>query len=463
MVNIKENIMIVCSKCGKENQDNHKYCGYCGTILNGKVTCNHCQNEIPADCIYCPHCGRKVDSERENLNDVNSSDYPQVTNEKISNLKTNINIPIVTNMLVLIISFLSIILMFGNVSSVVFNTNKIDNNIFDYCEASINGFKKYTLEDLIDQYDYDANPDDFDKMNLSFFMIDDARYKFESKSVIIQLSTLVMLAMIILPIILIYLTINDMNKKKEKERYKSFFLINVILSLSLIALISLLAFTPSFVLIFYVIISLIPLIYAYAIKANMGKIKFDKNKFITLLLIALTFIVAQNRVLYFKDTFSRYTERIDFGSFTSVVDYLYQRQAGSSFLILGTPFINVFVGNKMQDANVWIIYFSLLIPLFIVTGLGFLLTGLYNEIKDQLQMHDDEDSATRTYLWISSAFFILAIVAIFVVNAVCNYFFTELYNDYKIGIEANTYFIVVISLTLAIYRTIVHKKSYKLY
>lgn len=75
--------MKCCSNCGKELQENTKFCPHCGTkieekeetledILSGKVKsaaeslnanvgnmkfCSHCGKQILKDAVVCPHCG----------------------------------------------------------------------------------------------------------------------------------------------------------------------------------------------------------------------------------------------------------------------------------------------------------------------------------------------------------------------------------------------------------------------
>lgn len=64
--------MVLCAECGKENDDNAKYCSKCGNRLmdyNNKKNvdptpnlriCKDCKGIVSKNADKCPHCGAKL-------------------------------------------------------------------------------------------------------------------------------------------------------------------------------------------------------------------------------------------------------------------------------------------------------------------------------------------------------------------------------------------------------------------
>ena len=156
-----------------------------------------------------------------------------------------------------------------------------------------------------------------------------------------------------------------------------------------------------------------------------------------------------------------YTEKIEYGTFVSVIDSLYQKSS-SGLSLFSTPFTNMFVSKRMQEANVWIIYFSLIIPLFVVTSLGFLITSFISEARDNLNMNEDDDSRAVMYLWVSVLFSILSVAAVIVVNQVSSHFFSEFGHEYlSLTLSPNIVVVTILLLCLAVFRSIINNKVYK--
>ena len=48
-----------CNNCGREIQNDFRFCPYCQTILKPKY-CGTCGRELKPDYVICPYCGRRV-------------------------------------------------------------------------------------------------------------------------------------------------------------------------------------------------------------------------------------------------------------------------------------------------------------------------------------------------------------------------------------------------------------------
>ena len=69
--------MIICENCGRENEDEYKFCLGCGTALPDEqeaaqqedgprmIDCPHCGTEVPSDFKFCGACGGKIAGEVE--------------------------------------------------------------------------------------------------------------------------------------------------------------------------------------------------------------------------------------------------------------------------------------------------------------------------------------------------------------------------------------------------------------
>lgn len=53
-----------CKSCGKKNNQEAKYCSFCGRKMSEKVACKHCGFEIDDDDIFCKNCGTKFEKIR---------------------------------------------------------------------------------------------------------------------------------------------------------------------------------------------------------------------------------------------------------------------------------------------------------------------------------------------------------------------------------------------------------------
>ena len=52
--------MKVCPKCGKEFDEDIKFCSDCGTELLAPNSCPNCGAEVAKDSKFCPKCGAKL-------------------------------------------------------------------------------------------------------------------------------------------------------------------------------------------------------------------------------------------------------------------------------------------------------------------------------------------------------------------------------------------------------------------
>ena len=57
------NKTIMCRKCKKENEQDSKFCKYCGIkLIPGK--CMKCESIVPEDSMFCVTCGTPADFDR---------------------------------------------------------------------------------------------------------------------------------------------------------------------------------------------------------------------------------------------------------------------------------------------------------------------------------------------------------------------------------------------------------------
>ena len=64
--------MITCTNCGRENEDEYKYCLGCGSVLPKAeekpsepeepkmIDCPHCGTEVPSNFKFCGACGGPI-------------------------------------------------------------------------------------------------------------------------------------------------------------------------------------------------------------------------------------------------------------------------------------------------------------------------------------------------------------------------------------------------------------------
>ncbi|MAU14456.1 MAG: hypothetical protein CMH46_02830 [Muricauda sp.] len=52
------NVIVRCTKCGKDNAEKASFCQHCGEPL-GKVKCKSCEEPMPVEGKFCPNCGSK--------------------------------------------------------------------------------------------------------------------------------------------------------------------------------------------------------------------------------------------------------------------------------------------------------------------------------------------------------------------------------------------------------------------
>ena len=69
---------MICKYCGKENNDNNRFCVNCGKELDrdSLLTCDVCGKDNPVGSIYCIKCGRL-------LTQPSDSSSPKITNKKL--------------------------------------------------------------------------------------------------------------------------------------------------------------------------------------------------------------------------------------------------------------------------------------------------------------------------------------------------------------------------------------------
>ncbi len=53
---------MICVNCGKEIEDDAKFCNYCGNRTDGKIPCPSCGKLLPADSLFCSSCGKSLSS-----------------------------------------------------------------------------------------------------------------------------------------------------------------------------------------------------------------------------------------------------------------------------------------------------------------------------------------------------------------------------------------------------------------
>jgi hypothetical protein len=116
-------------------------------------------------------------------------------------------------------------------------------------------------------------------------------------------------------------------------------------------------------------------------------------------------------------------------------------------------FSGIMVGDEMEEANVWIVYFSLLIPLLTVASGAFIIWGFLSETKRNIGLKD-KPTHTILYLWLAFTFKILAIASVIVLSKVFNFFTNEFMNEsIKFNLSISMIVCAVLMLMLAIYQT----------
>lgn len=63
-----------CSSCGKEIPDGSKFCTYCGTKCEAKITCPECNALVDSNLRFCPFCGAKISDGENDVDDVTSEE-----------------------------------------------------------------------------------------------------------------------------------------------------------------------------------------------------------------------------------------------------------------------------------------------------------------------------------------------------------------------------------------------------
>lgn len=54
-----ENKVIICPRCKQENDDDHKFCKFCGEPLTDK-RCPYCNAILDGDASFCTSCGKRI-------------------------------------------------------------------------------------------------------------------------------------------------------------------------------------------------------------------------------------------------------------------------------------------------------------------------------------------------------------------------------------------------------------------
>ena len=70
-----------CEKCGKEIDDNAKFCCFCGSKVPDKIFCPQCGQKLPAGAVFCSACGKKISETGEEEPSEHGKEETQAENE----------------------------------------------------------------------------------------------------------------------------------------------------------------------------------------------------------------------------------------------------------------------------------------------------------------------------------------------------------------------------------------------
>ena len=60
LIIFKNNIIMKCPKCKRDNQEGASFCSHCGAPLSSEKVCDNCHKSNPVDASFCKHCGNSL-------------------------------------------------------------------------------------------------------------------------------------------------------------------------------------------------------------------------------------------------------------------------------------------------------------------------------------------------------------------------------------------------------------------
>ena len=143
-----------CSNCGKEIDDNSKFCEYCGNRIKLERRCPKCGKILKEDTLFCNECGFKLSEDNLNnsevLSDINANEVSSIKNEKEQKKKFDIN-QFLQSAKIKLDDFSTKVgkaiykfkFNLSNKVNKIFHKNETENVSFEEFEIDPNQFKKY--------------------------------------------------------------------------------------------------------------------------------------------------------------------------------------------------------------------------------------------------------------------------------------------------------------------------------
>ncbi len=453
---------MICKVCGKESQDGLKFCGHCGSNLEGKVKCLGCNQWVNEDFTFCPHCSTKLNHKQDPAVIKIESEIKQEKNK-------NILFSSITNSIVIILCLGMALLLFGKIANYKFDTLdekiSVPANIVNFYESGIKGISDYSITDFTNQYK-NINLNDiesYQKINfLNVHMIDEYHDQYMVEKILIYVDIVLITAMLAIPLILFGMSIYNLIKFNNKPRYKKFFLFTLITGFILALTLPMIGYAIGSASVFYILFSCIGLIYSYIIEIvskekSFNRTTFTINSITSILIFGLIFIATSSivKLTYTPQVGSKQTENINFGGFISLINHINIDKTDIS--LFTSNFIKFLV--DITKTNGWITYSVLLIPILMIFVLGFLISSLISETLQNTNLTKGKSYSTF-YIWTAFVFEILIIIdTVILVTGFNRYLMITNDTNYHLQLSMGIIFLTFITLALSLYKSVVSNLS----
>jgi len=451
--------------CNRENLDQFKFCGFCGSNLEGKIKCSKCKEWVDGNFSFCPHCSNKLKAENE------------AVKGKMSTFQKNKLNAIITNSLVISLCLGLFFILFAGIGIKKLDisnddTFKFSINFLDVCEATFNDITRYSMEDYredMSRFTNDGHTRDFKSVNLlNALAIEDI---FTIQTVFLYIIFILVISMMVIPLVSIGFAIYNLSNLKYKKDYKKYFIVSLLLGFILLFLLREVGFKAGVAVILYIIFSSMGLIYSLIIEL-INRTRIFNPKLFTLKLISSIFLIililltTANIGVLGSDGQGVKSAGLNYADYTIIInEKTHLGTPVSGFMGLSDLkyyFPMLYNSSDMTKHYNWSIYVALLIPLFMIIVAGLLITTLgFETVSNTLERK--KKNPTLLLLWLALAFEIIIIV-LFIITTTCfNQSYKYLYKIeeiqylYKINISAGIIILTFFTIITVVYQTIVNK------